>query len=192
MIDSKALTDGLNIFVSFLDTIRQSRRSSRPGEDRNKSQSNYLLHMTCFTTQGCWTKERSTRDLWSSTCSNYPYSDNQTFAKLQEPVANLCGVCAKKYSHFIPCVLMEWEKQREQHGGMWMMLWEGKGGDENWGWIWKRANPRGSLPLFTELTAGRKLVLGTMVCIPNPLLTVHLHKDHLDNTKSKQWSMYTV
>lgn len=87
---------------------------------------------------------------------------------------------------------MEWEKQREQHGGMWMMLWEAKGGDENWGWIWKRANPRGSLPLFTELTAGRELVMGTMVCIPNPLLTVHPHKDHLDNTKSKQWSMCTV
>lgn len=64
-------------------------------------------------------------------------------------------------------------------------------GDKNGEWSWKRPNPRGSLPLFTELTAGRKLVMGTMVCIANPLLTVHLHKDHLDNTESKEWTMCT-
>lgn len=181
MTDSKALTDGLNIFVRFffLGTISQSTRSSRPGKDRNtevpvKSSSIWAV-LLCKADEP--KKER--RDLWSFTCSK----------KLQELMANLCGVRAKKYSHFMPFhVLTEWEKQRQQHGGdADDALWGWERGDENGGWIWKRPNPEGSLLLFTELTAGHKLVMGTMVRIPNPLLisftrmtwTIQSQKNHV-------------
>lgn len=69
----------------------------------------------------------------------------------------------------------------------WWLWWLRKRGDKNWTRIWKRANPRGSLLLLAELTAGWELAMGTMVCIPNPFMAVHLDKDHLHNTDSKEW-----
>lgn len=62
----------------------------------------------------CKTNEPKELDLWRFIQTNFSYSDKQTFAKLPQPVANLCGVCAKKKKkitfHFI-CPDRVWDAE---------------------------------------------------------------------------------